>query len=72
MQGVNLVSLDEEAAQELRQWYNGPTLADYLGELNIVSTLQQADSLVDRSTRPPSARHLRTFANPHIQRVQRL
>ncbi|KAE9405965.1 EF Tu GTP binding domain-containing protein [Gymnopus androsaceus JB14] len=34
MQGVNLVSLDGEAAQELRQWYSGPTLADYLDRLD--------------------------------------
>ncbi|KAJ4472183.1 EF Tu GTP binding domain-containing protein [Lentinula aciculospora] len=33
MQGVNLVTLDGEDSQELRQWYNGPTLADYLGGL---------------------------------------
>ncbi|KIK65602.1 hypothetical protein GYMLUDRAFT_159846 [Collybiopsis luxurians FD-317 M1] len=36
MQGVNLVSVDGgdgEGAKELRQWYDGPTLADYLDEL---------------------------------------
>ncbi|KAJ3734405.1 P-loop containing nucleoside triphosphate hydrolase protein [Lentinula guzmanii] len=33
MQGVNLVTLNGEAAQELRQWYDGPTLADYLDQL---------------------------------------
>ncbi|KAJ3829072.1 EF Tu GTP binding domain-containing protein [Lentinula raphanica] len=33
MQGVNLVTLEGEAAQELRQWYNGPTLADHLDHL---------------------------------------
>ncbi|KAF5393712.1 hypothetical protein D9757_000304 [Collybiopsis confluens] len=36
MQGVNLVSLNEgdgESSKELRQWYSGPPLTDYLDQL---------------------------------------
>jgi elongation factor 1 alpha-like protein len=31
MQGVNLASQDGPDSEELRRWYNGPTLAELLG-----------------------------------------
>jgi elongation factor 1 alpha-like protein len=31
MQGVNLVGREGDSAVELRQWYSGPTLVDFLG-----------------------------------------
>jgi elongation factor 1 alpha-like protein len=31
MQGVNLASQDGPDSDELRQWYNGPTLTELLG-----------------------------------------
>lgn len=43
MQGVNLVSMKGGEATELRQWYKGSTLADYLG-LRYQSSLDDIES----------------------------
>lgn len=40
---MNLVSLKGEEAKELRQWYKGSTLADYLG-LRSQSSLDDIES----------------------------
>jgi len=31
MQGVNLTTRGDDASKELRSWYEGPSLVDYLG-----------------------------------------
>jgi elongation factor 1 alpha-like protein len=65
MQGVNLLNRDGIEATELKQWYNGPTLVDLLGEqFNLTYYIRYLNGY--RQTHAPCSGHTESLAFPYI------